>query len=279
MLLDGEFKCQFAAGMYLHDACCVSGLTQLQTRFFLLSSRHMMPSTDTFRVLVVDDDADIRTLLLGYLASHRMQVDAVADGASLRAWLARDQVDVLLLDLMLPDDDGLSLCLWAKRTYPAMSVIMLTAQGDPTSRVLGLELGADDYLPKPFEPRELVARIKAVLRRGTNTAQSRTSEVRFAGWVFDRVSHEVVAADGTMVALSSAEYRLLSAFVDHPGRVLSRDQLLDLTRAPGVVVNDRSIDLTVSRLRAKLGDDANQERPLIRTARGAGYIFESGARA
>jgi two-component system OmpR family response regulator len=238
----------------------------------------MMPSTDTYRVLVVDDDADIRTLLLNYLSGHRMWVDAVADGASLRAWLASHRADVLLLDLMLPDDDGLSLCLWAKRTYPAMAVIMLTAQGDPTSRVLGLELGADDYLPKPFEPRELVARIKAVLRRGGSTAKTITTEVCFNGWVFDRLRHEVVAADGTMVALSAAEYRLLSAFVDHPGRVLSRDQLLDMTRAPGVVVNDRSIDLTVSRLRSKLGDDASQERPLIRTARGAGYIFDIGAK-
>lgn len=238
----------------------------------------MMPSTETFRVLVVDDDADIRTLLLGYLSKHRMQVDAVPDGASLRAWLVCHQADVLLLDLMLPDDDGLSLCLWAKRTYPAMSVIMLTAQGDPASRVVGLELGADDYLPKPFEPRELVARIKAVLRRGGGAAPHSRPVVRFAGWEFDRLRHEMVAADGTMVALSAAEYRLLSAFVDHPGRVLSRDQLLDLTRAPGVVVNDRSIDLTVSRLRAKLGDDGHLERPLIRTARGVGYLFDTGAK-
>ncbi|TXT40310.1 MAG: two-component system OmpR family response regulator [Comamonadaceae bacterium] len=264
--------------MCLCDSQWMSDLTQLHKHPLLLSSRPMMSTTDTFRVLVVDDDADLRTLLLGYLTSHRMHVDAVADGASLRAWLVRNQADLLLLDLMLPDDDGLNLCLWAKRTYPAMSVIMLTAQGDPTSRVLGLEIGADDYLPKPFEPRELVARIKAVLRRGGAAAQPSTSVIRFAGRVFDRLRHEVVVTDGTMVALSAAEYRLLSAFVDHPGRVLSRDQLLDMTRAPGVVVNDRSIDLTVSRLRAKLGDDGHKERPLIRTARGAGYLFDTGAK-
>lgn len=148
---------------------------------------------------------------------------------------------------------------------------MLTAQGDPLSRVLGLELGADDYLPKPFEPRELVARIKAVLRRG---APAPAAVLRLGQWRFDRLRRQLLAADGTLVPLSAAEFRLLNAFVDHPCQVLSRDRLLDLSRAPGTVVNDRSIDLAVSRLRSKLGL-GTADQPLIRTIRGEGYLFDT----
>ncbi|HSN34261.1 MAG TPA: response regulator transcription factor, partial [Ideonella sp.] len=140
------------------------------------------------------------------------------------------------------------------------------------SRVLGLELGADDYLPKPFEPRELVARIKAVLRRGA--AAAATTTVRFAQWAFDRLRRQLVAPDGTVVPLSAAEYRLLTAFVEHPRQVLSRDRLLELSRAPGTIVNDRSIDLAVSRLRGKL-DAGRPGEPLIRTVRGEGYLFDA----
>jgi two-component system OmpR family response regulator len=155
---------------------------------------------------------------------------------------------------------------------------MLTAQGDPISRVLGLELGADDYLGKPFEPRELVARINAVLRRARKgernaNAPAHQRTVRFEGWVFDRLLRQLVSPQQVVVALSSAEYRLLSAFVEHPRRVLSRDQLIELTRSAGVEVNDRSIDLSVSRLRQKLGD-SSREPKLIRTVRGEGYLFD-----
>jgi len=225
--------------------------------------------SSTPRCLVVDDDAAIRTLLAGFLQQHGLQVETVPDGTTLRRRLPQGGVDILVLDLMLPDDNGLALCQWAKASVPGLPVIMLTAQGDPVSRVLGLELGADDYLVKPFEPRELVARIKAVLRRGQAPALAAGAELRFAGWTFDRLRRQLLAPDGTVVALSAAEYRLLNAFVENPGRVLTRDRLLDLTRAPGTEVSDRSIDLAVSRLRGKLG-----EPPVIRTLRGEGYLFD-----
>jgi two-component system OmpR family response regulator len=225
------------------------------------------------RCLLVDDDPEIRSLLVDYLQPFGMQVEPLADAAGLRRRLPAGEADVLLLDLMLPDDDGLALCQWAKQQRPDLPVIMLTAQGDPMSRVLGLELGADDYVPKPFEPRELVARIKAVLRRGTAAAPTGAT-ARFAGWTFDRLRRQLLAPDGSVIALSAAEFRLLGAFVEHPERVLSRDQLLSLTRAPGVEVSDRSIDLAVSRLRAKLGASA-PERPIIRTVRGEGYMFDA----
>jgi two-component system OmpR family response regulator len=179
---------------------------------------------------------------------------------------------VLLLDVMLPGENGLDLCQWVKRVQPSLPVIMLTAQGDTLSRVLGLELGADDYLPKPFEPRELVARIRAVLRGAGETPARAAPRVRLGGWQFDRVQRRLYDPEGVMLSLSAAEYRLLVAFVDHPDQALSRDRLLELTRAPGVVANGRSIDLAVSRLRHKLGEsDANHG--LIRTLRGTGYLF------
>jgi two-component system OmpR family response regulator len=230
-------------------------------------------------LLLVDDDPAIRTLLLDYLKSFGLTVEALADGAALRRRLPVGGVDLLLLDLMLPDENGLGLCQWAKQQWPALPVIMLTAQGDPLSRVLGLELGADDYLPKPFEPRELVARIKAVLRRGQvlAAANAAPTTLRFHGWSFDRLRHQLLAPDGTVVPLSAAEFRLLSAFAEHPGQVLSRDRLLELSRAPGAAANDRSIDLAVSRLRGKLLNSGGA--PLIRTVRGEGYRFDPAVEA
>ncbi|HMS07364.1 MAG TPA: response regulator transcription factor [Burkholderiaceae bacterium] len=237
-----------------------------------------MAEASSTRSLVVDDDPQIRALLADYLGTFGHAVTAVGDGRGMRQALARASFDVLLLDLMLPDEEGLVLCQWARREFPRLAVIVLTAQGDPMSRVLGLEMGADDYLPKPFEPRELVARIKAVLRRGSD-ARARAQDsgtASFAGWRFDRLRRELCARDDTVVPLSAAEYRLLAAFVDHPGRVLSRERLLELSRASGVVVSDRSVDLAVSRLRAKLGDatGADGARPIIRTLRGEGYMFD-----
>ena len=238
--------------------------------------------------LLVDDDAELRTLVADYLQRYGMRVTTVASGAALRRVLpAAPQgtpggIDVLLLDLMLPDEGGLDLCRWV-RAAGTLPIIMLTAQGDPASRVVGLELGADDYLPKPFEPRELVARINAVLRRtGTGTGRapgagsgSEPAAVqRFKGWIFDRLARQLKSPQQVVVALSSAEFRLLAAFVDHPRRVLSRDRLLDLSRAPGVDVTDRAIDLAVSRLRQKLADSP-REPTLIRTVRGEGYVFDA----
>lgn len=228
------------------------------------------------RCLLLDDDAAIRTLLVDYLKQHAIAVEALSNGTAFRRRAPDAEIDLVLLDLMLPDDDGLALCRWIKALRPALPVIMLTAQGDPISRVLGLELGADDYVPKPFEPRELVARIRAVLRRGQAVAAAASAEIRFAGWTFDRLRRQLLAPDSTVVALSAAEFRLLSAFVDHSGQVLSRERLLELTRTAGVEATDRSIDLAVSRLRGKLGD---HQGDLIRTLRGQGYVFHGGGTA
>ena len=234
---------------------------------------------DVIHALLVDDDPELRTLMASYLQKYGMRVTTLADGAALRRVLptgqpgASDPFDVLLLDVMLPDANGLDLCRWVRATWP-MPVIMLTAQGDPASRIVGLELGADDYLPKPFEPRELVARINAVLRRAGAVSKATAAPagpvVRFNGWLFDRLRRQLTSPQHVVLALSSAEFRLLSAFVDHPRRVLNRDRLIDLAHSPGVDVTGRSIDLAVSRLRQKLEDPA-----LIRTVRGEGYSFDA----
>jgi two-component system, OmpR family, response regulator len=231
------------------------------------------------RCLLVDDDAEIRTLVADYLHRFGFSVLAAGDAAAMRMALVREPFDVVLLDLMLPDANGLDLCRWLRHTHPALPVLMLTAQGDPISRVLGLELGADDYIAKPFEPRELVARINAVLRRAAapRVAPSvgkpqRFAARHFAGWALDETLRELRAPDGVLVPLSNAEFRLLKAFTDHPGQVLGRERLLDLTRAPGAEPTDRSVDLAVSRLRQKLGAAARGGE-LIRTLRGSGYQF------
>jgi two-component system OmpR family response regulator len=230
----------------------------------------------TLQVLLVDDEPELRTLVADYLQRYAMHVTAVGDGATLRRTLATGGFDVLLLDLMLPDANGLDLCQWVRAHHP-LPLIMLTAQGDPASRIVGLELGADDYLPKPFEPRELVARIHAVLRRGSGpragapaSAPPAGAIARFNGWTFDRLKRQLSSPQRVVLALSAAEFRLLCAFVEHPRRVLGRDRLLALTVGPGSELTDRSIDLAVSRLRQKLESPA-----LIRTVRGEGYAFDA----
>ncbi|MFG6460012.1 response regulator [Roseateles sp. DXS20W] len=228
--------------------------------------------------LVVDDDAEIRASLTTYLEGFGWRISAAADGRAMRQLLAQARPDVIVLDLMLPGEDGLTLLRWLGTQPDAPPVLMLTARGDTMSRVVGLELGADDYLAKPFEPRELVARLQALVRRASKGQATGVDDdtrlLRFGRWRFDRMTRQLVNADDVGIALSSAEFRLLAAFVQRPGRVLSRDQLIELTRAPGVEVNDRSIDLAVSRLRAKLGDTA-REPALIRTVRGEGYLFDA----
>lgn len=221
------------------------------------------------RCLVVDDDADIRQGLQDYLQRFGFAVSLAADGAQMRRQVNAERFDLVVLDLLLPDEDGLSLCRWLRER--GLPVLMLTALGDPASRVAGLEMGADDYLAKPFEPRELVARLRAVLRRVRRSEPARG--LAFAGWRFDREQRVLIAADGEGLMLSTAEYRLLAAFLDHPRRVLSRERLLQLTRADGTEVGDRAIDLAVSRLRAKLGDAA-REPQLLRTVRGEGYSLD-----
>ena len=224
--------------------------------------------------LVVDDDAEIRSSLASYLQGFGWRVSTAADGQAMRRQLAAARFDALVLDLMLPGEDGLALLRWLQTQAEAPPVLMLTARGDTTSRIVGLELGADDYLPKPFEPRELVARLQALVRRATKGSADDARLLRFGRWRLDRLARQLISEDEVGIALSAAEYRLLAAFVQRPGRVLSREQLIELTRAPGVEVNDRSIDLAVSRLRAKLGDTA-REPSLIRTLRGEGYLFDA----
>jgi two-component system OmpR family response regulator len=231
------------------------------------------------RCLVVDDDPELLQSVCDYLRRFGLEAIAAANAAQMRSLLSQGGVDVLILDVMLPDGDGLAICA-ALRQRPetaSLPVIMLTAQGDPHSRVLGLELGADDYIPKPFEPRELVARIKAVMRRRSAPNGGGDGSVEFAGWRFDRLKRQLLSPQQVVVPLSSAEYRLLSAFVERPRRVLTRDQLLDATRGQGVVVADRAIDLAVSRLRQKLSAAQDGEQ-LICTIRGEGYIFDAEVR-
>jgi two-component system OmpR family response regulator len=201
-------------------------------------------------ILIVDDDAEIRSLLRDYLERNGMRAEAVADGRGMRAALQRGRFDLVILDLMLPGEDGLVLCrnLRARSNLP---VIMLTARGEETDRIVGLEMGADDYVPKPFNPRELLARIKAVLRRAQSLPKEATSSdakcMRFAGWNLDLATHQLTSPKGVVTPLSSGEYRLLRVFLEHPNRVLSRDQLLDLTSGREATSFDRSIDVQVGR--------------------------------
>ena len=224
------------------------------------------------RVLVVDDDREIRALLADYLCENGYATQAVADGRAMWEQLEEKHPDLVILDLALPGEDGLSLCR-KLRAHSDVPVIMLTARGASLDRIVGLEMGADDYLPKPFEPRELLARIRSVLRRSSRDAStSGAHKVRFGAWILDRTARHLIDSRGVAVAMSGAEYRLLCVFLDNPNHVLSRDQLLDLTSGRDIDAFDRSIDLQVSRLRQRLGDDARSPE-LIKTVRGEGYIL------
>lgn len=234
----------------------------------------------TPHVLVVDDDRDIRELLAGYLERQGMRVDTAAGGAELRRQMARAAPDLIVLDLNLPGEDGLELCRELRAKGSNVPVIMLTARADPIDRVVGLEIGADDYVPKPFEPRELAARIRTVLRRAggvspperATPAPSAESRLAFAGWTLDVPARQLIAPEGTVVMLTSGEFRLLRVLVENAGRVLSRDQLLTLTQGREAAPFDRSVDLHVSRLRAKLRDDARVPQ-LLKTIRNEGYTL------
>jgi two-component system OmpR family response regulator len=233
----------------------------------------------TPHLLVVDDDREIRDLLTRFLRQHGFRVTAAADGRRMHEALADGRFDLVVLDLMLPGEDGLSLCR-RLRAESDLPVIMLTAMGEETDRIVGLELGADDYVAKPFNPRELLARIRAVLRRprgasgpGTGTAGEEAGAVlAFDGWRLDVARRELRRADGTLVTLTAGEFDLLLALAERPGRVLSRDQLLDLTRGREAQPFDRSVDVQLSRLRRKIEDDPKEPR-LIKTVRGGGYVF------
>jgi two-component system OmpR family response regulator len=228
-------------------------------------------------VLIVDDDSEIRSLLREYLQKNGYRVMAVADGKSMWAALEEAKPDIIVLDLMLPGDDGLTLCrnLRARSEIP---VIMLTARGEETDRIVGLEMGADDYLAKPFNPRELLARIKSILRRARalpeNLQPDEANSIRFAGWTLDTAARNLHSPEGVVVDLSGTEYKLLRVFLAHPNRVLSRDQLIDLMLSRDATPFDRSIDVQVSRLRHRLGEAAN-EPAIIKTVRGEGYVLSA----
>ena len=230
-------------------------------------------------ILIVDDDSEIRGLLREYLERNGFRVTVAADGRQMRAALAAGPVDLIVLDLMLPGEDGLALCRHLRAGGPdSVPVMILTARNEETDRVVGLEMGADDYLTKPFSARELLARIAAVLRRtrmlppNLRGAAEPARMLSFGAWSLDTAERHLIDGAGTMVSLSGAEYRLLRVFLSHPQRVLSRDQLLNLTQGRAVDVFDRSIDLLVSRLRQRLRDEAREPR-YIKTVRNEGYVF------
>ena len=226
-------------------------------------------------VFVVDDDREIRSLLTEYLQKNGYRVTPLADGRAMWAALQHAQPDLIVLDLMLPGDDGLTLCrdLRARSSIP---IVMLTARGEETDRIVGLEMGADDYVAKPFSPRELLARIKSVLRRTRalpeNLKPDEAEKLRFADWTLDTQARHLVASDGVVVALSGTEYKLLRIFLAHPNRVLNRDQLIDLMLSRDATPFDRSIDVQVSRLRQRLGG-GGRESAIIKTVRGEGYVL------
>ncbi|MGY3859790.1 MULTISPECIES: response regulator [Aeromonas] len=226
-------------------------------------------------ILVVDDHSEIRDLLKRFLEQHGMRVSCARDGKEMKRLLEEREFDLLVLDLMMPGEDGLTLCR-ELRVKSSLPIIMLTAMGEETDRIIGLEMGADDYLAKPFNPRELLARIKAVMRRTQAEPQSLpetlTRDLRFDRWLLDIHRRELVDEEGVGMSLSTAEFDLLKVFLERPQRVLSRDQLLDLARGREAVAFDRAIDTLVSRLRRKLERDPKNPE-LIKTIWGGGYLF------
>lgn len=226
------------------------------------------------RILIVDDDPEIRRLLVDYLTKNGFEAFAARDGREMWQGLARHAIDLVVLDLMLPDTDGLTLCreLRARSNQPVM---MLTARGEETERIIGIEMGADDYLVKPFSPRELLARIKAILRRTRalppNLHPEQHRYMVFAGWLLDTAKRMLTARDGVVVSLSGGEYRLLRILLDHPNRVLNRDQLVEMIHGRSAEPYDRAIDVQISRLRQRLREDT--EPTIIKTVRGEGYVL------
>ena len=230
--------------------------------------------TTATHILVVDDHADIRDLLKRFLEQHGYRVSCARDGREMKRLLEHSSIELIVLDLMLPGEDGLSLCR-DLRTRSQLPVIMLTAMGEDMDRIIGLEMDADDYLAKPFNPRELLARIKAVLRRAHpnhSEPEPATRNYRFAQWQLDTARRELIDSQGLSISLSTAEFDLLHVFLQRPQRVLSRDQLLDLARGREAQAFDRAIDTLVSRLRRKLEPDAKNPE-IIKTVWGGGYML------
>lgn len=230
---------------------------------------------DSPHILVVDDHKEIRDLVGRFLKQHGMRVTTAPDGKSMRKILSEHRINLVVLDLMLPGEDGLTLCrnLRAESSIP---VVMLTAMGEETDRIIGLEMGADDYIAKPFNPRELLARIKAVLRRAQSVPEQQRfadeTVVEFEQWTFNIAKRQLQTPDGVVNPLSTGEFNLLLTFVHHPGHVLNRDQLIDLTQGRDSTPFDRSIDTQVSRLRKRIEVDPKDPQ-IIQTVWGGGYVF------
>ena len=219
-------------------------------------------------ILIVDDDQEMGAMVCDYLVQNGLPAATVADGAAMDVWLSHNRAELLILDLMLPGEDGLSI---ARRLSGKLPIIVLSARGDETDRIVGLELGADDYLAKPFNPRELLARIRAVLRRQTRPPEPASNVHRFGPFRLDLDSH-TLSRDGQAVEITTAELALLKALVEHPNRVLSRDMLASLATELGRMPFDRSIDVRIARLRKKIEDAPDNPR-YIRTIWGSGYLF------
>lgn len=231
-------------------------------------------------ILLVDDEASLREPLAEYLTVQGFSVRAAENASAGRTSLRDTPPDIVLLDIMMPGEDGLSLCRYITENLK-IPVILLTARGEATDRIVGLEIGADDYVVKPFEPRELVARIRSVLRRGARSMDMHTTNDKlayeFEGWQLDPLKHRLTDPEGALVPISAAEYRLLSAFLDRPRQVLNRDRLLDIVQGREAHAFDRAVDNQVSRLRGKIEADRSDPQ-LIQTVRGGGYRFAADVR-
>lgn len=230
-------------------------------------------------ILLVDDDQKIRVLLKAYLEKNQYVVRLAHDGASFRAEFERfrQELALVILDVMLPDTDGFALCRWVRRES-TVPIIMLTASADDTDRIVGLELGADDYMGKPYNPRELLARIKAIQRRMGLGEAAPTRFLRFQGWSLDLVERHLSSPGGEPVPLTGMDFTLLKLLLEHPGEVLDRTRLVEETRGRDLGPTDRSLDVQISRLRQRLGDDGKQP-VLIKTVRGSGYAFTADVTA
>jgi two-component system OmpR family response regulator len=238
-----------------------------------MNAAHIRMS-DTPHILVVDDDREIRTLLRDYLEKNGFKATAVADGQETRRALERARFDLIVLDLMLPHESGLEICR-ELRTRSDIPIVMLTALGEEVDRIVGLEVGADDYLAKPFSPRELLGRIRAVLRRTLAPRLVEANDVRaytFAGWSLDTTARSLMTPKGETVSLGGAEFRLLAILLAHAPRVLARTELMELMRGRDLDPFDRSVDVRVSRLRQTLGEDARAPQ-IIKTVYGEGYVI------
>lgn len=226
------------------------------------------------RILVVDDDIDLLELMMTFFGRYDIEIETASSGQELDRKLAESSFDIIILDIMLPGEDGISICR-RMREKSSIPVIMLTAVSETTERVIGLELGADDYVTKPFEPRELLARVRAVLRRVSERDDSHKSSpasLQFRHWRLNVARRELRRPDHTLIPLSGGEFALLMTFLSHPGQLLSRDQLLDYTKGSAHEVFDRSIDVLVSRLRRKIETDPRRPE-IIKTVRNMGYLF------